>query len=259
MLDAHSELAIPGESNFLTEMIENRRRYEGDGGLAAERFVADLLESERFLLWGLPPGDLRRALATSGALDLAGAVRALYALYAERRGKQRYGDKTPNHVLHIPLFANLLPEARFVHLIRDGRDVALSLMDVPHWGPTDVRTAALRWQQFVEAGREGARRIEPERYLELRYEDLVSSADQALRRICGFIDLPFEPEMLDYHKHLDSLLPTVSSPHIHESLRRPLTAGLRDWRTQMTPQDKLAFQEIAGPLLKELGYAQPGD
>ena len=61
MLDAHSELAIPGESHFLTEVIENRRRYDGDGGFAAERFVADLLESERFLLWGLPLDDLQRA------------------------------------------------------------------------------------------------------------------------------------------------------------------------------------------------------
>ena len=99
-----------------------------------ELFVADLLESERFLLWGLPPGDLQRSSARPEALDAASAVRVLYALYAARRGKTRYGDKTPNHVLYIPLFAGLFPEARFVHLIRDGRDVALSLIDLSSMG-----------------------------------------------------------------------------------------------------------------------------
>ncbi len=254
MLDAHSELAIPGESHFLTEVIENRRRYDGDGGFATERFVADLVESERFLLWGLPPDDLQCALASSEALDLAGAIRVLYDLYAERHGKQRYGDKTPNHVLNIPLLTDLLPEACFVHLIRDGRDVALSLIEVPHWGPTDVGTAALRWRQFVEAGREGARQIEPGRYIELRYEELVLSPEEPLRRVCDLVGLRFEPAMLRYHEHLDSLLPTISSPHIHERLRLPLTEGLRDWRTQMTPEDQAAFESVAGDLLEELGY-----
>jgi hypothetical protein len=258
VLDSHSQLAIPGESHFLTPMLDDRARYEHDGEFARDLFLADLVKSERFLLWGLSATEVREALAQSESLDLPRAIRILYLVYATRQGKPRYGDKTPNHVLRIPLFAGVFPEARFIHLIRDGRDVALSLIDLSDWGPDDVGTAALRWRQFVEAGRRGAAEIDPGRYLEIHYEELLTSPDEALLRLCGFVDLPFEETMLQYHERADSLLRTVSVPHTHARLRLPLTTGLRDWRTQMTDDDQAIFDSVAGDLLAELGYERSG-
>jgi len=258
VLDSHSQLAIPGESHFLTPMLDDRARYERDGEFEQNLFLADLGESERFLLWGLSAEEVRDALAESNSLDLPQAIRVLYAVYATCQGKPRYGDKTPNHVLRIPLFAGVFPEARFVHVIRDGRDVALSLINLSEWGPKDVGTAALRWRQFVEAGRRGATQIDPGRYLEIRYEELLTTPDEALLRLCGFVDLPFEKTMLRYYERADSLLRTVSVPHSHASLRLPLTRGLRDWRTQMTDDDQAIFDSVAGDLLGELGYERPG-
>jgi hypothetical protein len=254
MLDSHSELAIPGESHFLMPMAEDCRRYEQNGELSVDLFVTDLLASERFLYWDLSEEDVRAALAAREPRDFPGAVRAVYAFYAARNGKPRYGDKTPNHVLAIPLFASVFPEARFLHLIRDGRDVALSLVDVPHWGPNDVATAALRWKQFVEAGRLAAGALDPSRYREVRYEELLEEPEETLRDVCGFVGLDFEAGMLDYHKRVDALLQTVSSPEIHQRLSLRPTKGLRDWRTQMTADDQGAFERVAGDLLAELGY-----
>src|SRR4051812_8879868 len=101
MLDAHPLVAVPPESHFaLAPDVRGLRR-----ALSRERW---------FALWEIEAPDLR-------GLDVADAVRALFAAYAERQGKPRYADKTPHYVSHLPLFAERFPEARFVHVIRDGR------------------------------------------------------------------------------------------------------------------------------------------
>jgi hypothetical protein len=85
--------------------------------------------------------------------------------------------------------------------------------------------------------------------LEVRYEHLVEDPERELRRICKFADLPFEAEMLSYAGNVD----VSRKPH-QQSLKRPPTPGLRDWRDTMSPQDAAAFQEIAADLLADLGY-----
>src|SRR5439155_14596986 len=130
MLDSHSQIAIPGESHFITEMAHRGKRYEAADGFATERFLEDLLAHERFQAWGLPAEAVRNSLSRRSPASLADAFRAVYAAYAAHRGKQLFGDKTPGYVRELPLIADLFPEARFVHLIRDGRDVVLSLREM---------------------------------------------------------------------------------------------------------------------------------
>ncbi len=124
-------------------------------------------------------------------------MRAFYGLYAEQHGKSRWGDKSPSYVRRMRRVHAVLPEARFVHLIRDGRDVALSQLEVHH-GADEVTEAAGEWVAGIEKARRASRRVGG--YLELRYEDLVSDAEPLLRRVCELTDLDFDPAMLDYHR-----------------------------------------------------------
>jgi hypothetical protein len=117
-------------------------------------------------------------------------VRAFYELYAQRFGKPRWGDKTPRYSLILASIESLLPEARFIHVIRDGRDVALSLRETWFAPAHDMPTLAQYWKTQVEHARKlGARR---HYYLEVRYEALVHQTRETLKQICCFIDLPFE-------------------------------------------------------------------
>src|SRR6185369_1116749 len=106
------------------------------------------------------------------------------------------GDKTPGYSRHLPAIGTLLPEASFLHLIRDGRDVALSLR--PQWfAPSrEIEELAAHWRDGVEtARRDGAR---CRRYLEVRFEALVLDSERVLREICGWLELPYDSAMLDY-------------------------------------------------------------
>ena len=248
MLDAHPLVAIPDESHFVVPMLYHRRRYERDG-FDRERFLGDLLRHYGFRGWGLPADHVRAAFREDPPGDVPAGIRRAFAAYAAREGKQRYGDKTPIHVLHVPLLAAGFPEARFVHVVRDGRDVASSYLE-QSFGPRNVVEAALRWKRAVRRGRRAGAVVGPARYLEVRYEALVAEPEAALRRVCDLVDLAFDQAMLRYH---EASRVASERPH-YRNVARPPTPGLRDWRREMTPADVAAFEAVAGRLLEELGY-----
>ncbi|MGH8935748.1 MAG: sulfotransferase family protein [Acidimicrobiia bacterium] len=253
MFDSHPEMAVPHESHFLVPIARRRARYEQPAGLDLETFVADLVGHPWFSRWGIPEEEVREALARDRPTECAEAIRGVFALYARRLGKPRYGDKTPGYVSQIALLAAFLPEARFVHLIRDGRDVALSLREM-EWGPADPLEAALYWKERVEMGRRAGRRLDRGRYRETRYEDLVRDPEGTLRELCSFLALTFDSVMLQYPERAAELTAPAEYPHRHRRIALPPTTGLRDWRRQMSREDLARFEAVAGGLLTELGY-----
>ena len=177
MVDSHPDITIPPESWFVTELAACRRGYETPHGFDIERFATDVLAHERFARWGISDDDLRAAVRDASPCDYPSAIRSVFSHWAIRQGKQRYGDKTPGYLAELALIAALFPEARIVHLIRDGRDVALSYSDelgVP------VVNAIRLWRSRVRAGREAGRALGDARYREIRYEDLVADPDTTL-------------------------------------------------------------------------------
>lgn len=256
LLGRHRQLAIPYESRFVAALGDPNSgpRYQSHDGFAVDRFLADLSGQPPLCNWGLSGPEIRQWFYEHRPNHYADAVRCLFALYAARQGKARYADKTANYVRDVTLLAELFPESRFVHVIRDGRDVALSWLDTGwYFGPHTTEEAALYWRYHVQRGRRAGLEL-PGRYQEIYYERLVGDAAGSLSRICEFSDLPFDPEMLTSFQQADELLQGMPSPDQHSRLRLPPTRGLRDWRRDMALEDRLVFEEVAGALLHELGY-----
>ena len=249
MLDRHSELAVPDESYFVPQLADRHLRH-----VDPDEFVDDLRRIDTLAQWDVPLEKVRARLTERMRIGVA--IGTVYAVYAEERGKARWGDKTPMYMQNLRLLERLFPDALFVHLIRDGRDAALSFLSMPKglmtetWmQPRDVSAFAGQWRAEVKAAQRLGRRVGERRYLEVRYEDLVGDVESVLRRISTFARLSYEHAMADYAGNVD----VSSKPH-QQSLKRPPTAGLRDWRLQMSPEDVGAFDRVAGDLLAELGY-----
>jgi hypothetical protein len=257
IFDSHPDLAIPGESHFIVHLLPRRRRYEKEAGFDTGAFLADLLPHPRFRLWGIADDDVRSALERDPPSMLPEAIRAAFGVYAARQGKRRYGDKTPGYISHLASLADLFPEARFVHIVRDGRDVALSYLDVS-FGPSSTEGAALHWRRLVERGRRAGNRLGPGRYVEVRYEDLLADPEATTRSLCAFLDLGFHPDMFRYPERAAEVAQGSAFPEAHGRLALPPTIGLRDWRTQMADTDVVAFELLAGDLLIDLGYEVAG-
>ena len=248
MLDRHSELALPDESYFVPQLA-HRHGDRPD----PERFVDDLRRLPTLREWGVELAAVAERIHPG--MTLGEAVGAVYEVYAESRGKRRWGDKTPMYMQHLPLLKRLWPDARFVHLVRDGRDAARSFLGMPAgivtrtWAhPRDVADFACQWATEVRAARTLGRRVGG-RYRELRYEDLVRDPEAALRQVCEHADLRYEPALLDYAADVD----VSAKPH-QQRLRQPPTPGVRNWRRELPRADALAFEEVAGDVLAELGY-----
>jgi hypothetical protein len=248
MLDRHSQLAVPDESYFIPQLADRHRR-----AIDAGRFVDDLRRIATLREWQVPVEEVRARLRPG--MPVGEAIGAVYDAYAGRQGKTRWGDKTPMYMQHLGLLERLFPDALYVHLIRDGRDAALSFLAMPEgivtetWAhPRSAADFACQWRTEVAAARRLGERAGG-RYLEVRYEELVAEPERELRRICDLAGLAFEAGMLDYAGRVD----VSAKPH-QQSLTRPPTPGLRNWHTELAPADVAAFEEIAGDLLRELGY-----
>ena len=254
MLDAHPDLAVPPESWFVASLARQRHRFEGGTAFDVKAFVDALGDHDGFQRWGLPDDSLREALLEVPPVDLEEAVRSVFVTYALSRGKSRWGDKTPGYLLSMDLVGGLLPEARFVHLIRDGRNVALSLVAIDKpWAPNDLGRAALRWRRRIETGRKLGHALGPERYREIRYEDLIDNPEAILRDVCTYIEIPFDDAMLHAYQR-PAPAAGLSSGQRHSRLA-PIK-GLRDWSRDMPSKDLVLVEAVAGSALESLGYGR---
>ena len=247
MLDNHPELAIPDESYFIPQLADRRR-----SPVDVDSFLDDLRRLPTIRDWQVSLDDVRSRLRPE--MTLGQAIGAVYETYAAAHGKSRWGDKTPMYMQRLPLLERLFPDARYVHLVRDGRDTAVSFLAMPagivtrNWAhPGTAGEFACQWRSEVEAARALGTRVGP-RYLEVRYESLVADPERELRRIAALGELDFDPAMLEYAGSVD----VSAKPH-QQSLKQAPTRGLRDWRTELSPTDVEAFEEVAGDLLRELG------
>lgn len=248
MLDRHTTLAIPYETFFVPQLAHQHGRRP-----KLDEFLDDLGRLRTLYDWGIAPADIRPRLREG--MTTREAIAAIFETYAEREGKPRWGDKTPLYMQQLPLLERLFPDAIWVHLVRDGRDAALSFLELPEgfagttWAqPRTVGQFAARWRTEILSARRLGRHA-GDRYLELRYEDLVSEPERELRRVCEHASLPWEPGMLDHTRVSDA----ANMPE-HRNLAQPPTPGLRDWRSQMSREDALAFEQVAGDVLRGAGY-----
>jgi len=263
MLDAHPLLTIPPETHFVPDVID-----AADEGATPERIVEVMTSHREWGDFNLEADEVLARLRAADELTAGAALRSFYGLYAERVGKERWGEKTPGYATNMVQIQGALPEARFVHLIRDGRDVALSAMDRAK-KPLTANQVAKRWKRRITKARKQKRKLR--HYTEERYEDLILDTEPTLRRIAEFCDLPWDEGMLDYHeraaKRLEEMareLPaTDKRPQLEQDHRLKIHALTKEppkkdrverWREQMSEDDRQAFEEVAGDLLHELGY-----
>lgn len=262
MLRSHPRICSPtGESHFIIPL--HRRTAEfGDLGnknnmlrvlnemhrLNAE-FINTDMHGMRF-----DASTLADELHAKGIRTVQGLIGAVFQKNAEGEGKVRWLDKTPYYVLHLPTILALYPDAQFVHIIRDGRDSALSMLERSRdLCVYNLYHGAKLWQQYVEVGRDHGKELGSERYFELRYEDLLAEPENVMRSLCHFLDEEFSDSVIHFQKSTD---PNTKTP----LLKRELQSNNQDkWKTLMTQDQIRVFERAAGNTLRACGYGVTTD
>ncbi len=168
------------------------------------------------------------------------------------RQKSRWGDKTPFYISDLDVLRRVFPHCRVVHLIRDGRDVAVSQRKVSWASSNSVRIAEDWLWKVTLAHKIG--NVMGDDYLEIRYEDLILETERTLREICDFLEVSFTDAMLSYHRDGANRMPAKSMAWHGSSVSAPDITKVQGWKRRMSVSDRILFEEVAGDMLEQFGY-----
>lgn len=231
MLDSHSAIACGPETHFLVD--PRFQEFHRHFSRTWERRAAGYGYAGRDL------DDLVRDF-----------VRGWFEPYMQRRGKRRWADKTPQNIHILPYLWELFPTAKVIHMIRDGRDVACSILP-QGWGPNTIAAAAERWVSCIEKGL--AHRNRTDRYMEVRYEDLVRQPERELRRVMDLVGEPWEPQMLEYWRCPHDLAPLTESSAT-QVVQPIYSRSIGRWKRELSSSEVSQYVHVAGTTLRRLGY-----
>lgn len=248
-LGRHPKLyAFPRETRLIPHLYASRGRFgdlNDDGNYLKLWHEVRRLQIFRYVNGGnaVPlPGDW-----AEHPRSLTAVLDAVFRYFAAQEGKSRWCEKTPQHVQHLDVLAQMFPDARFVHVVRDGRDCAASFHR--RWRRAPELTM-YRWKRVVREARRQSVRLGPSRYLELRYEALTAEPELWLRRVCAFAGLDFDPSVLQStHRFMTAEAAGRRAPG--ETSVLPNSGR---WRHHFTARRRARLDRIGGAVLHELGY-----
>ena len=224
--------------------IENVRRVLQEMYRISANFLDTDLHGMRFDI-----KTLSRELQAQGCDTIPKIIAGLFEKNARGEGKARWGDKTPYYILHLQTIVEMFPGAQVIHIIRDGRDCALSMSGRKY--DFDVFTtyhAAGYWKHFVDAGQKIGPELGPKVYFELRYEDLLRDPVAICKKICGFLGEEYSDSMVNFQKSRDKQSKT---PLLSKSIQPD---NAEKWRRLMTLHQIKISESVAGDTLKRNGY-----
>lgn len=255
LLDRHSRIAVPPETQFFSEFVPRH------WAASAPRGRAGLLEAalgfDRIADLGL---DFDEVLQRYRELEAtpAGLLRALLEAYAVARGVDRPGEKTPDHLEHVATLLSSYPEAKVIAIVRDGRDVVLSLQATP-WARADSPRRfwlfCLKWSDAASRVMELRREWEPERFRVVKYEALLQDPEGQLRKISELIGEEFETTLLDPASQTQAV-PTWEAEWKDKARGALDPSRVGAWRREASQEQIWAMNSMMGRALRELGYGQ---
>jgi hypothetical protein len=251
MLGMHSLLWIPYESHFHVELYNKYHNDPNIGDFDYNNMILKEIFNQKYVLeWHSVRPDI---IDVSKCKSLSCIFNEFHLSYAHAQGKKLWGDKTPKYIVHLDVINDLFPNARFVHIVRDGRDVARSLVGM-WWGPNDFVSALEYWARRVELGTKMLNMLPSERRMQIRYEDLVTSPQKELVRITEFLGIPFESHMLDYNMKSSSSVGGRIEKHHSNLLLSPQSNLTYKWKRNLSSADQSLAWQIAGSMLQKFGY-----
>lgn len=251
ILAGHSRIHIPPETWFVRPLVQTLPLTDPLSPAQVEWAVDTMTSDYRWPDMGIAADDLRRWTMALEHPRLVDVINLVYRRHLADSGKQRFGDKTPVYFEIVPQLLALYPGAKFIHLIRDGRDVAISWIDVG-WERYYQRDK-FEWVHAMQRRQIHLKSAYAERILDVKYEDLIRDLEVTVRHICSFLGEEFEPGMLNWQR-LTELVP-ARERHIHGRLTQPVSDdAIAVWRKKLTAGECFAMEACMHRDLRRLGY-----
>jgi len=255
LLGEHPRLAVPEVTWFYPRFRAYLHTY---GDLRhppnLRTLVSEIIFGLKTPFFGLPANPrtiVDELLNRISRPDFSAVVSAVLEYYADAVGKPRWGEKTPHHLYYVKEILEDFPDAKFLHLTRDGRDVAADQLQSA-FGPRNVTAAVGIWRRTQAEAARWRQTVPPAQWLDVQYEDLAREPERIARQALGFLEENYDPTVLNFHQ--GETARRRAQTRDHRALGEPVNEShIGIYRRLLSPRDIAIFHGIAGNELDAAG------
>lgn len=253
ILNAHSEIAIPEEARFLSPILVKDSVDKIYKGNELQNVIQYFRNNGQFALWNFNSTDFFNELESTEEISVKDLITLMYTNYCTKEGKQIWGDKSL-FFGSIDILQKLFPDARFIHIVRDGRDIFDSWrkMDATKSNPAVM---ALDWAYKETKINNAFTHISKKNQLTLKYEDLLKNPQEVVTLVCDFLDITYEDTLLEFYKSSEQYIGKHHSKLIFNKIDSQNTLK---WKITLNRRDLAIFTSLARPILDKYDYETKG-
>lgn len=263
MLHSHSKIVIPPESHFFLWLEDKFQDWEN---LDLDKFLEALFASTKFETWQLNKEDLKAFIQEQKPQSFAQLNSLIYYFYGIQNGKQAtfWGDKNKLWKEKLLTVLKQYPSAKFIHLIRDGRDVACSFKALGNKKmiskyapklPTDIESIAKRWDENIKAILAFEKQVKTSNFMIVPYEQLLLNTKDILEKVCDFLGIELENNMVEYYKKKEKdIEPKEFFQWKEKLLSPPDKVNIGKYKQELTTDEIKTFERIAKSPLTQFNY-----
>lgn len=269
--ESHSQLCVPPESGFMEWWYEKYKNWQADDSLNKEKvkvFVENIMNSRKIETWHLNPQELIEIINRERPKNYAELIALIYISFGQKNNKRlkAWGDKNNYYIHKTNILNKLYPEAKYIHLVRDGRDVATSYMALKdlqsesNYAPrltSNITEIAKEWNSNNMLLHAFFKTIDNEKVLRICFEDIIKNLKSECIRITDFLEVPFEESMLDYYilNKVNRIEPMETLDWKKKTLEKPDTNVIGKYKRMLSDKEIAIFNNISKEGLVEFGYA----
>lgn len=251
IISGHPKIGIPFESHVYPRLYPWRKCY-GDISINKnkKRVAEDIVSLEPVKKWKKLPS-VERVIENIGGSSFHTAFEGFMEAWLREIGKKRWGEKTPHNVFFWREISEGFPKSKFIHIVRDGRDVAMSWKKV-RFGPEHFYSISNLWKNYVKKAEEIKRKTDKNRFYEVKYEEILKRPKKNIKKICNFLGESFDSKMMKFYKGAGSY-PT--DDRNERNLSRPLLRdNMNKWMSDINTRNLRIFESVSGETLERYGY-----
>lgn len=270
MLTCHTKITVPPECGYIVWLHKKYHDWSVDCSKSKEQvenYINDLFLCKKFETWGLTQEEITQHITTNIPKNYKELSLAAISCYCKKSGKIPFlfGDKNNFHTAHLGLLEEIFGNPKFIHIVRDGRDVACSYREVianeskSTYAPkfrTEMEYIAKEWVENVTRFEQFSLAIPESRKITIRYEDLTAAPPKTLSKICAWLNIEFESNMLDFHIHnRNKLLEPAATLDWKKRTTKPISnETVGRYKKHLMQVELDAFHKIAWQTLKSYSY-----
>ncbi len=259
IMDAHGAIVVPPESYFVLHLYKKYHKKKNWDARTLSKFMDDLYTDRPFrLMWRVPRASLEEAFAQAGEINSMGdalnVVRSSFRGSYKQKSIVRFGGKKPIYSMFTKRIMDVNPNAKIIHIMRDPRGTANGQINT--FKKKDALAIGYLWTWNNKSVLKLKEKY-PDQYFLLKYEDLIENTEDTMRSVCEFLELPYEPSMMDYRSTTTKRFTEYTETYKdkHRSLLKPIDKSIAEkWKKSLLPKHRKHVEYATADLAQQFGY-----